>query len=373
VNDLSLRPLDNGSSQIKLNQWRARVKIHRPSMFINRIYYSLKPILPWHLRMALRRRRARLRRVSFVDTWPIDEKSGVAPPGWPGWPSDNKFAFVLTHDVEGTRGLERVRQLMELDLKHGFRSSFNFVPEGEYRVPESVRQELGGAGFEIGVHGLEHDGKLYNSKAKFARKAARIRHYVEKWNASGFRSPFMQSRLEWLHELGVEYDSSTFDTDPFEPEPDGVGTVFPFWVPGAGTAGYVELPSTLPQDFTLFAILRENNIDIWKRKLNWIAAHGGMALLNTHPDYMCFEGKPARGEFPVAHYEEILSYVREQYQGQFWSAPPREVAQYCGAYLRAFETPRVSVPYGERPRWSPRDIYSPPIPQRSTKSANTAL
>jgi hypothetical protein len=51
------------------------------------------------------------------------------------------------------------------------------------------------------------------------------------------------------------------------------------------------LPYTLVQDFNLFKILREPNIDIWKRKLDWIAERGGMALINTHPDYMGFEGK----------------------------------------------------------------------------------
>ncbi len=110
----------------------------------------------------------------------------------------------------------------------------------------------------------------------------------------------MQHKLAWLHQLGVEYDASTFDTDPFEPEPDAVGTVFPFWVPGPNKSGFVELPYTLPQDFTLFVVLREANIEIWKKKLDWIAARGGMALINTHPDYMCFEGKPKKDEFPAA-------------------------------------------------------------------------
>ena len=109
----------------------------------------------------------------------------------------------------------------------------------------------------------------------------------------------MQHKLSWLHELGVEYDTSTFDTDPFEPEPDGTATIFPFWVPGPNGSGYVELSYTLVQDFTLFRVLRERNIDIWKRKLDWIVERGGMVLLNTHPDYMCFGGKPARDEFPV--------------------------------------------------------------------------
>jgi glycosyltransferase involved in cell wall biosynthesis len=53
-----------------------------------------------------------------------------------------------------------------------------------------------------------------------------------------------------------------------------------------------------------------------------------MVLLNTHPDYMCFEGEPARGEFPVAFYEEFLGYLREKYEGQYWSALPREASAY---------------------------------------------
>jgi glycosyltransferase involved in cell wall biosynthesis len=301
-------------------------------MLLNRVYYLLKPMLPWGLRMALRRRRAEARRKEFADIWPIDPKSAAKPPEWPGWP-EGKFAFVLTHDVEGTRGLERVEQLMEVESRLGFRSSFNFVPEREYRLPDVLRRKLDRAGFETGVHGLKHDGKLYKSEEEFASRAVRIRQYLKQWNACGFRSPLMQHRLDWLHLLGADYDASTFDTDPFEPEPDGAGTIFPFWVPGPdGDSGYVELPYTLPQDFTMFTILREPNIDIWKKKLDWVAEQGGMALLNTHPDYMCFSGEPARDEFPIAFYEEFLKYARDKYAGACWHALPREVSSY---YRRA--------------------------------------
>ena len=114
-----------------------------------------------------------------------------------------------------------------------------------------------------------------------------------------------------------------------------VGTAFPFWVPDPGGSGYVELPYTLVQDFTLFVLFREPNTDIWKRKLDWIAEHGGMALLTTHPDYMSFDGKPARDEYLVSRYEEFLSYAREKYDGLFWSATPREVARYYRAAVPA--------------------------------------
>jgi glycosyltransferase involved in cell wall biosynthesis/peptidoglycan/xylan/chitin deacetylase (PgdA/CDA1 family) len=297
-------------------------------MLVNRIYYGLKPMMPWRLRLALRRWRANRRRSAFAAVWPVDPKAARTPLGWPGWPGGTRFAVVLTHDVEGDKGLSRVERLMNLERDHGFSSSFNFVPEGEYRVPSVVRETLAGAGFEVGIHGLEHDGKLYSSKAKFAAKALRIREYLQQWNAAGFRSPLMQHNLQWLHALNAEYDSSTFDTDPFEPEPDGVGTIFPFWVPGPDGNGYVELPYTLVQDLNLFQVLRERDINIWKQKLDWIAENGGMVLLNTHPDYMCFEGDPDRDEYPVAYYAEFLRYVREKYEGSYWGALPREVARY---------------------------------------------
>jgi glycosyltransferase involved in cell wall biosynthesis/peptidoglycan/xylan/chitin deacetylase (PgdA/CDA1 family) len=294
--------------------------------------------------MALRRMRAKAARIRHADVWPIDEKTAAVPPNWPGWPDGRRFAVVLTHDVEGSKGLARVEALMNLERRHGFRSSFNLVPEGEYRVPDSLRETLDAADFEVGIHGLQHDGKLYTSKAHFAATAARIREYARRWKVAGFRSPFMQHKLGWLHELGLEYDASTFDTDPFEPQPDAAATIFPFWVPGRGGSGYVELPYTLVQDFSLFIVLGDRNIDTWKAKVDWVAAQGGMVLLNTHPDYMCFGGKPARDEFPVALYEELLRYIREKYEGAYWPALPREVARYyCASLAPAARNTRKKI------------------------------
>jgi glycosyltransferase involved in cell wall biosynthesis/peptidoglycan/xylan/chitin deacetylase (PgdA/CDA1 family) len=311
---------------------------------LNEIYYFLKPFLPWSVRLALRRQRAKSRLARYAGTWPIDPKAGVHPPGWPGWPGGKQFALVLTHDVEGAKGYSRVEQVADLEKRHGFRSSFNFVPEGEYILSADLRESMVGEGFEVGVHGLQHDGKLYASKEEFAGKAAQIRNFLREWKACGFRSPLMQHRLSWLHQLGVEYDASTFDTDPFEPEPDAVGTIFPFWVPGPNNSGFVELPYTLPQDFTLFVVLREPNIEIWKKKLDWVAACGGMALLNTHPDYMCFDGKPKKDEFPAAFYEEFLTYAKEKYADACWSTTPCEVSRYyCATVPQAARNSRKKV------------------------------
>lgn len=299
------------------------------SAILRSAYYFLKPAIPWNLRMAVRRIRARRLRGQTQASWPIYENAARTPNLWPGWPNGKKFAFVLTHDVEGKIGLRRCRNLAEIEISLGLRSSFNFVPEGEEVPAETLRTFLLENGFEVGVHDLHHDGSLYRSQENFDMQATKINHYLKAWDAVGFRAGFMFHNLQWLHKLNVLYDASTFDTDPFEPQNDGVHTIFPFWVPGEGSKGYVELPYTMAQDSTLFLQLEEQSTDIWVRKLDWIAEHGGMALVNVHPDYMNFDGKPSSSEYPAELYESLLKYVANRYRECCWFARPRDVAQFA--------------------------------------------
>ena len=299
---------------------------------IKNLYYFLKPIVPWDVRMALRRVVANRLRRRNSHRWPIDELAARKPEGWQGWPDGKKFAFVLTHDVESAKGLDRCLRLAEMDRTLGFQSAFNFVPEGEYRVPDSLREHLERGGFEVGVHDLHHDGTLYRSARTFKTQAEHINLYLASWDAVGFRSGFMFHNLEWIQALNVLYDSSTFDTDPFEPQPDGIHSIFPFWVEGSNSKGYVELPYTLPQDSTLFLLLRECTADVWVKKLDWIATHGGMALVNVHPDYINFNGRPSSSEYPSDHYESFLKYIFARYREDCWFALPREVAHFVSQF-----------------------------------------
>jgi glycosyltransferase involved in cell wall biosynthesis len=239
-----------------------------------------------------------------------------------------RFAFVLTHDVEGSKGLSRCHELAEMEMRLGFRSSFNFVPEGEYETPRSLRTFLTECGFEIGVHDLRHDGKLYASRKGFSRQAQTINRYLADWGAVGFRSGFMLHNFDWLRDLNVLYDASSFDTDPLEPQPDSANTIFPFWVGRSDGSGYVELPYTLPQDSTLFLLLQETGIDTWTRKLDWVALHGGMALLNVHPDFISFNGTRRSSEYESRIYQDFLEYVASRYGREAWCALPRDVAAY---------------------------------------------
>lgn len=292
------------------------------------LYYFIKPAIPQAVRLRLRAHIASRQRRLSANVWPINHSAAQAPDRWSGWPSGKRFAFVLTHDVEGRKGLERCKALAELEMHLGFRSSFNFVPEGEYDAHSSLLSFLTEHGFEVGVHDLHHDGTLYRSKAEFSAAAVRINKHLKRWGAVGFRSAFMFHNLEWLKELNVEYDASTFDTDPFEPQPESANTIFPFWVGRADGSGYVELPYSLPQDSTLYLVLGEKTNDIWKRKLDWVARHGGMALVNVHPDYASFGERIGRAEFPVSLYEEFLAHVSAQFGAAAWCALPRDVARF---------------------------------------------
>lgn len=322
-----------------------------------RFYYLIKPFTPWRLRIAVRRVFAKRKRAQTTEIWPISRASTVKPSGWPGWPEGKKFGFALSHDVEGQLGVDRVRQLAELEMNLGFRSSFNFIPEGEYSVSNELIDWLKQNGFEVGVHDLHHDGKLFDSRSTFEKNAIKINQYLKKWDAVGYRSGFMLHNLCWFHDLDILYDASTFDTDPFEPQPDAADSIFPFWVQkfDEGSVknslpikdmekrvgrrseanqnspicedGYVELPYTLPQDSTLFLLFREKDCQIWKDKTRWIAENGAMCFLNLHPDYVCFEGKPKAREFPAAHYTDFLSFVRTTFENEYCHLLPREIAE----------------------------------------------
>ena len=109
-----------------------------------------------------------------------------------------------------------------------------------------------------------------------------------------------------------------------------MGTIFPFRVSMNGKGkGYIELPYTLPQDFTIFILMGQTNIDIWKTKLDWVVKHGGMALLNTHPDYICFDGCAQRyDEYPINYYIQFLQYAKDKYEKDYWHVLPNQIALF---------------------------------------------
>ena len=293
------------------------------------LYYLIKPIIPRRTQISIRRSIAAHKRKKVTGFWPILPKAAQSPNGWNGWPDHKRFALILCHDVDTEKGHSQTTKLMSIEQELGFKSSFNFVPE-DYRVSQELRERLIQADFEVGVHGLKHDGNMFRSRKLFDQRAPRINAYLKEWQSVGFYSPSMYRQPDWIAELDIEYACSTFDTDPFEPQPNGVDTIFPLRIWNAPRArGYIELPYTLPQDHLLFILLKEKDISIWSRKLYWIAEKGGMVRVNVHPDYMNFSGsKCALEEYPAGYYKEFLEHIKRNFEGQYWHVLPRDLARF---------------------------------------------
>lgn len=297
-------------------------------MTLKTLFYQLKPIMPRNVQIFLRRRLIASKLTSCNGYWPIDESAGIEPLIWHKWPLGKRFALILTHDVEKDIGQERCIHLLNVEKKLGFVSSFNFVPE-RYMVSESLRKHLVRNGFEVGVHDLNHDGRLFSSRKIFQYRSQLINHYLSEWQSVGFRAAAMHHNLNWIGELNIEYDCSTFDTDPFEPQPDGVGTIFPFLVERKNKSSFVEMPYTLPQDFTLFILMKNQTVDVWEKKVKWIAEKGGMALINVHPDYINFGNRPnGTEEYLIDYYKEILQYIKLNFADEYWNVLPKEMARF---------------------------------------------
>lgn len=310
-----------GEGQFGSDHWRLSLP--------KRLYYLIKPLLPRFVTRMLRRYYTNPLDQKIRANWPVDLRyvlfqweiihqlliaTGKRSVNYTSfWPESHQFAFVLTHDIETAAGQEFVREIANLEENFGFRSSFNFVLE-RYALDFKLIGELRERGFEIGCHGLKHDGKLYNSQAEFTKRAAIINARIKEYGMVGFRSPLTHRNPEWMQILDIEYDSSFFDTDPFEPIPGGVMNIWPYFL-----GHFVELPYTLVQDHTLTTILGETTPQIWMEKVEFIREYHGMALLNSHPDYL-------KNPMSFRVYAEFLESMKKN--GGYWHALPCDVASW---------------------------------------------
>jgi peptidoglycan/xylan/chitin deacetylase (PgdA/CDA1 family) len=298
------------------------------------LFYRAKPLIPRRAQMRARRTMATRQRHRHeaegrFPRWPIEpilvdqretllrervrrSDEGVVPV-LGAWPAGHRFAWILTHDVEGPRGLANVERLLELERRHGVVSAW-FLVADDYPVEEPVLEAIRAAGCEIGLHGLHHDGSLFQSRSHFERQLPRVQDRLRAWGAEGFRSPATHRNAAWMTELGAAYDSSFPDTHPFDAQPGGCCSILPYFL-----GDTVELPITLPQDHTLFELLGERDIALWRQKVEYLAASGGLVTVLVHPDYAL---TPER----LRHYDELLTLLRGLEGG--WHALPRDVARW---------------------------------------------
>jgi hypothetical protein len=280
---------------------------------LRRVYYSLRPALPGRVRQSLQRIYFRDWRNLTFPQWPVDTsvenileqlllvsmkaKQLESMPFIWFWPEGAPAAVSMTHDVETTAGLTFVPRLLDVDDHAGIKSSFQLVPEERYEISPALRELITKRGFEVNVHGFNHDGNLFGDRKTFLEQVAQINRYVKDFGADGFRSACMYRNIDWYYELDVSYDMSVPNTARLEPQRGGCGTVFPYFI-----GKILELPLTAIQDYSLFHILGEYSIDLWIKQIDLIAAKHGLISFIVHPDYI-------QTDRTLSVYQALLAYL----------------------------------------------------------------
>jgi hypothetical protein len=306
------------------------------SKAVRKIYYFVREWLPVPLRRQLQKIYLRSWKDLPFPAWPVDftvdnlhsellrlfmEKSGATkvPFIW-FWPEGASGCLIMTHDVETSAGRDFTPALMDLDASYGIKASFQVVPEERYEVPEEYARQIRDHGCEFNVHDLSHDGQLYQRRDIFLQRAKRINEYNKKYDARGFRAGVMYRDLDWYEAYDFSYDMSVPNVAHLEPQRGGCCTVMPFFV-----GKILELPLTTTQDYSLFYILNDHSIDLWKKQLDLIRERNGLMSFIAHPDYLI-----NRKNRSV--YESLLKYLRQMIvRENIWAALPGDVDRWWRA------------------------------------------
>lgn len=299
-------------------------------------YYSFRRFMPAMLRRALQRTYFRdWKRLQFP-RWPVDDtvdqilerllllslrNHGLArvPFIW-FWPDGAPSCAIVTHDVETSVGRDRCSWLMDLDDSYGIKASFQIVPEDRYTVSSAFLDEIKRRGFEVNVHDLNHDGRLFSNREEFERRAQRINQYARDFGARGFRSGALYRHADWYPALEFAYDMSIPNAAHLEIQRGGCCTVMPYFI-----GEMIELPVTTTQDYSLFHIVRDFSVDIWKNQMDLVMGRHGLASFIVHPDYV--DVQSTRQVYRALL--DRLASLREA--GHCWVALPGDVERWWRA------------------------------------------
>jgi hypothetical protein len=300
---------------------------------IRDLYYLVRPWMPLAFRKYLQRIYLRgWDRVPFPK-WPVDRTADLllqellifalrskgqesTPFIW-FWPDGANACAIMTHDVEAEPGKQVCSKLMDLDDSFGIPASFQIVPEERYSVEPEFINEIWRRGFEVNVQDLNHDGKLYQEKAEFERRAKKINSYAKEYRAVGFRSGVLYRNQQWFNHLDFEYDMSVPSVAHLDPQRGGCCTIMPYFV-----GGLVELPVTMTQDHSLFNVLDDFSMDLWQRQADLILKHHGLMNLIVHPDYILTER--AQGAF-----KNLLGMLANLHKDKgVWLSLPKDVNRW---------------------------------------------
>jgi hypothetical protein len=303
------------------------------SRALAKAYYLVRPLLPVSIRKHMQRWRLRGWDQLPFPRWPVDrsvdqileqvlllclksQQVDRIPFIW-FWPEGASSGAMMTHDVETAMGRDACASLMDLDDAFAIKSAFEVVPEQRYEVSEEFLESIRRREFEVVIHDLNHDGRLFQNRELFLQRAPRINAYKEQFGSAGFRAAVLYRNQRWFEALDFSYDMSVPSVAHLDPQRGGCCTVMPYFV-----GKLVELPVTVTQDYTLFHILNDYSIDLWKRQIDLILEKHGLISVIVHPDYIA-----QRRERDI--YEALLAYLANLREERgVWIATPCEVNRW---------------------------------------------
>jgi len=323
------------------------------------LYYLFRPYLSVGVRKHLQKVRLRDWEKIPFPKWPVDrsvdvlmetamahviQAQGCPIPFIWFWPDAAPACMMLTHDVEGQVGLDLCDELMDLDDQYGIKSAFQLIPEGREQALHRAASQIRQRGFEVNLHDLNHDGRLFAGKDEFDRRVRRINEYAREFGCEGFRAGVMYREQEWFDAFEFAYDMSVPNAAHLEPQRGGCCTVMPYFI-----GDILELPLTTVQDYTLFHILNDYSTALWQRQIDIVSRHHGLVSLITHPDYLV-----SRRERDV--YVELLQYLSERRDRDgLWAALPGDINRWWRnreqmTLVRDQDDWRIEGPDAERAR-----------------------
>ncbi|MBS1841129.1 MAG: hypothetical protein JSS69_03785 [Acidobacteria bacterium] len=335
---------------LRFERYRERMvpglEVFAASEPVRKLYYFMRSCLPVSVRRHLQKAYFSDWKSIPFPSWPVDftvdnlheeflklhmQANGISsvPFIW-FWPNGSRSCLMMTHDVETVAGRDFTPQLISLDAKYGIKGSYQVIPEKRYSVPDSYVSEIRSQGCEFNVHDLNHDGHLYREREEFVRRARRINGYVQKFGCNGFRAGAMYRRQDWYDVFEFSYDMSVPNVAHLEPMRGGCCTVFPYFI-----GRILELPLTATQDYSLFHILNDFSIELWKKQLSLILNRNGLMSFITHPDYL-IESRARKV------YESLLSFLQGMVQREnVWTALPGDIDRWWRARSRMSLQPKA--------------------------------
>lgn len=232
-------------------------------------------------------------------------------------------AKSLVEKIKGNEPYNNFRQIAELEMSYGARSTFFFLNEshkemttnfmGRYKITDPIILDtvkwLDEHGFEIGLHGSYYS---YNNEALLKKEKEALEQIVGHSIVSTRQHFLNHDETTWQIQknIGLHYDSTVGNKLTTGEE----FPVFPYYT----KEGILEMPITVMDSIPL---KDEQDMQNVLKACECVSAKGGLIMLNFHQRQL------RKLEYPyiVKTYTELLKKAKGD---NAWFATMKEIGEY---------------------------------------------